>query len=146
MAGGGNNWKIKLPRSDRESQKRVADDHEPVVPIPAILGPVPVQVHAVLVADDVDPVQVAVPTDLGAVTLYSVSSVPLPIEYSLGCMSLRKIVFLNTLHQVSSWLECVGGTLSPAVAERYSDLSTPQSSTAHNRGRGLNRLLSEVSI
>lgn len=64
--------------------KRVADDDEPAVLIPGILSPVPVQVHAILVAVDVRPVQVVIPVHRRTVTLYSTPSIPLPIEYSLG--------------------------------------------------------------
>lgn len=40
--------------------KRLADEDEPAVPIPLILGPVPVEVHAVVVAVDVRTVEVTV--------------------------------------------------------------------------------------
>lgn len=50
----------KLAQANLSERERLADDHEPAVPTPAILGPVPEQEHAVLVADDVRPVEVTV--------------------------------------------------------------------------------------
>ncbi|MBI4426176.1 MAG: hypothetical protein HY567_01230 [Candidatus Kerfeldbacteria bacterium] len=38
--------------------RRIADGHEAAVPIPLIVSPVPVQLHAVLIAVDVRAVQV----------------------------------------------------------------------------------------
>ena len=61
--------------------KRVADDEETAVLIPAIVDPVPVQVQPVRVGIHVRHVPVTVPTHDGAVTLYSAPSVSLPVEY-----------------------------------------------------------------
>lgn len=82
--------------------KSVANDEEPAVLIPAIVDPVPVQVQAVLVGIHVRHVPVLVLIHDGAATLYSTPSTPLPIEYSLGCISFGSIDSASTLYQVSS--------------------------------------------
>ena len=70
--------------------KRVADDEETTVLIPVIVDPVPVQVQAVLVGVHIRHVPVAVLNHDGTVIMYSMPSVPLPIEYSLGCIVIRE--------------------------------------------------------
>lgn len=70
--------------------KRIADDEETTVLIPAIVNPVPVQVQAVLVGIHIRYVPVTVLNHDGTVIQYSVPSIPLPIEYSLGCIVFRE--------------------------------------------------------
>lgn len=72
--------------------KRVADDEETVVLVPIVV--VPVQVQLPLVIPPVQAGDVAVAIRVmpdRAPAMYKVPSVPLPIEYSLGCILFGSI-------------------------------------------------------